>query len=298
MEDLNALLKQHRDLQRALPHAWAAFFARFGSLRPIQLKTIPVVLNRQNVLVMAPTAGGKTEAAVAPVCERLVSERWDGLNVLVITPTRALVNDLYERLQGPCLAMNVRLGRKTADHPLPTRPDCRILITTPESTESLLTFKRVHLNNLKVIILDEIHLLNGTPRGDQMRCILARIERYLRHVQGADFKGLQRIAMSATVADPRTLSNAYLGEDAAIVPVGGQRAIQSKIILASGDDVARAGAAIAAVESFTDVQKILVFVNSRKQVDVGAKWFRTGAFSNCPVYAHHGNLSKDVREDA
>ena len=99
-----------------MPHAWNAFFARFGSLRPVQLQAIPPILSRKNVLVTAPTAGGKTEAVIAPLAEIIAQNKWLGLSVLVITPTRALVNDLYCRLFQPCEQMGIRLGRKTADH--------------------------------------------------------------------------------------------------------------------------------------------------------------------------------------
>ena len=108
-DDLDDLLNQHRTLQRMMPHAWNAFFAGFGSLRPIQLQAMPPILSGKNVLVTAPTAGGKTQAVLAPICERLAQQRWPGLSVLVITPTRALVNDLFHRLTRPLEEMRIRL---------------------------------------------------------------------------------------------------------------------------------------------------------------------------------------------
>ena len=294
---LEDMLAQHRDIQRRMPHAWNAFFARFGTLRPVQLQAILPILSCRNVLVTAPTAGGKTEAVIAPICERIAQHRWPGLSVLLITPTRALVNDLYQRLARPCQQMGIELGRKTADHALGEEVAEQVLITTPESTESLLSFRREWLDTVQAVVLDEIHLLNGSPRGDQLRAVLGRLASYRHHIGGPGFGGLQRIAMSATVADPRRLADAYIGTGSEIVSVPGQRDLEARVILADGHDKQRAEAAMAEVGKFGAVHKILVFVNSRKQVDTCAGFFRCGPFAKVPVYGHHGSLSKSQRED-
>jgi ATP-dependent Lhr-like helicase len=294
--DLDLMLEQHRSLRQTMPSVWNAFFASFGSLRPVQLQAMPVILKGVNVLVTAPTAGGKTEAVVAPVCERLIRNQWPGLSVLVVTPTRALVNDLYNRLSRPLEQVRINLGRKTADHSYSENSDAQVLITTPESVESLLSFRRETLESLQVVILDEIHLLDGSPRGDQLRMLLSRLSVFRHHVGGEGFGGLQVVAMSATVANPRRLADVYLGTNAEIVKVAGQRDLEAHILLASGTDEERATQAMLATDQFADVHKILVFVNSRKQVDSGAMHFRVGRFANCPVYGHHGSLSKAQRE--
>ena len=257
---------------------------------------MPVVLSGKNVHVTAPTAGGKTQSVVAPVCERLSRNNWHGLSVLIVTPTRALVNDLYHRLSQPISDMGIRLGRKTGDHAISKNLTDQILITTPESTESLLTFRREALATVNAIILDEIHLLDGSPRCDQLRIVLNRLLAFRHHNGGAGFAGVQRIAMSATVSDPTRLAEVYLGRDAAIVAVPGQREIQSQIMLMAGSDKDRAEFAIKQTELFDDVNKVLVFVNSRKQVDSGASDFQHGRFSSVSVYGHHGSLSKTERE--
>jgi ATP-dependent Lhr-like helicase len=280
-----------------MPRAWNAFFAGFGNLRPVQLQAMPVVLSGRNVLVTAPTAGGKTEAVLAPVCERLARDRWPGLSVLVVTPTRALVNDLYARLCRPLDQMRIRLGRKTADHGLPEDAPDQVLLTTPESVESLLTFRREALERVRAVVLDEIHLLDGSPRGDQLRALLGRLSAFRHHAGGAGFTGLQSVAMSATVSDPRRLAAAYLGPSPEIVAVAGLRELEARLLVAGGTDRQRAEQAIAAAEAFEEVHKVLVFVNSRKQVDAGAGDFRCGRFSRRPVYGHHGSLSKAQREE-
>lgn len=296
-QELDSLLEQHRSLRQAMPCSWNAFFASFGNLRAVQLQAMPVILSGRNLLVTAPTAGGKTEAVLAPVCERLVRHRWPGLSVLVITPTRALVNDLYSRLYRPLDQMRIRLGRKTADHGLPEDIEDQVLLTTPESVESLLTFRREALAQVQAVVLDEIHLLDGSPRGDQLRALLSRLSVFRHHGGGPGFTGLQFVAMSATVSDPRRLANGYLGTSSEIVAVAGQRELEARILVAGGTDRQRAEQAILAADAFEDVHKILVFVNSRKQVDTGAGDFRCGRFSHYPVYGHHGSLSKAQREE-
>ncbi len=294
--DVDRLLDEHSALRKQLPNSWNAFFTRFGTLRPIQLAAIPPILAGKNALVMAPTAGGKTEAIAAPVCERIATNGWLNTSAVIITPTRALVNDLYLRLMVACAEMRIRLGRKTADHGLAGGVPAQLLITTPESLESLLTFRRRFLADLRVVIMDEIHLLDGGPRGDQLRLLLGRLRRFLSHSRPNDSHTLQSIASSATVYDPKRVAAAYLGPDAAIVATGGQRDIEARIVLAGGDDQLRAEAAVEAASGFPDVQKVLVFVNSRRQVDTGAAHFRCKAFSKLPVYGHHGSLSKAERE--
>jgi ATP-dependent helicase Lhr and Lhr-like helicase len=296
-DELTAELQRHDEIRDSLTASWSAFFARFGRLRPIQMQAIPGILRGENALVTAPTAGGKTEAVVAPVCERLVRERWLGLSVLLVTPTRALVNDLYERLSRPLFDMGIALARKTADHQVGKNSDAQFVITTPESLESFLTFKRDALKAVRVVIFDEIHLLDGTSRGDHLRLLINRLRLYSANVRGAE-PPLQLIAVSATLANPRQTADRYLGGAAAIISVPGQRAIESVVITTDGDDEARALAALTAAQQIEDVHKILIFCNSRRAVDTAGTALKVGKFSGYPIHCHHGSLSKQTREQA
>ena len=174
----------------------------FGKLRPIQLAAIPKILEGNNVLITAPTAGGKTEAVAAPLCELLKANRWAALSIVLVTPTRALVNDLFHRLERPFHDLGVALARKTGDHPLPEKSSEQFVITTPESLESLLTRNRERLIRVRAIVMDEIHLLDGTPRGDQLRFLLGRLDIYLQSKRGDIVHPLQRLALSATLPNP------------------------------------------------------------------------------------------------
>jgi len=297
LTEVELVAREHARIRKILPNAWGAFFARFGTLRAVQLSAIPPIADGRDVLVTAPTAGGKTEAVVAPICETMIQQKWMCTSVIVVTPTRALVNDLFARLHRPCDEMGIRIGRKTADHSISDNLTERLLVTTPESLESLLTFRKELLEGVRAVVMDEIHLLDGSPRGDQLRIILNRLQAYITHQRGeAPFK-LQRVAMSATVGHPARLARAYLGEDALVVNVPGQRVIDAKVIVVSGHDEDRARTVIETAEGFADARKILVFVNSRKQVDAAAHCFRRGAFADAPVFGHHGVLSKDKREE-
>lgn len=295
--DLEQELERHRTLRDALPCSWSAFFARFGRLRPIQIAAIPEILAGKDLMITAPTAGGKTEAVVAPVCERLIREQWKDLSCILVTPTRALVNDLYERLSRPVSEMKIEIGRKTADHAMSESKTEQFLITTPESLESMLTFRRERLDQLRCLILDEIHLLDCTSRGDQLRSIIGRLRLYLASLRQGDIP-LQVIALSATLPNARKTAERYLGAHAEIVSVVGQRSIESAVIVAGGGDQRRAEAAVQATEQFDDVRKMLVFCNSRKAVDSAGHFFQTQRFASAALHCHHGSLAKAERETA
>src|SRR5205823_6804612 len=105
--------------------------------------------------------------------------------VLYVSPTRALVNDLYERLHDPLRQLGLRLVRRTGDHKDSLAPAPHVLLTTPESFDSLLCRgrdgERGHvLASVVAVVLDEIHLLLGSPRGEQARWLVERLRRLLR----------------------------------------------------------------------------------------------------------------------
>ena len=100
------------EVQKMLPHVWGYFFGRFDSLREVQRLSVPIVLRGDNAMIIAPTASGKTEAIFAPLVERLVSERWTGLSVLYISPTKALAEDGWIELDGNDWTATERTGER------------------------------------------------------------------------------------------------------------------------------------------------------------------------------------------
>jgi len=152
-------------LKDQLSHTWPAFFARHGNFTPVQQQALPPILAGKNTLVIAATASGKTEAALAPLLERhlfgddSVANPQPALRILYICPTRALVRDLYERLAPPLQTLGVTVMMKSGDTgPVSTTHPPTVLITTPESTDSLLTRAPRLLTTLRAFVLDEVHL--------------------------------------------------------------------------------------------------------------------------------------------
>jgi len=199
------------------------FFGRFGKLLPIQEKTIPLILKGKNAIIISSTASGKTEAVVAPLIERCLKENWEGLSILYISPTRALVNDMYYRLKEQLKELNISLSSKTGDKPqfnpnkLPN-----FLITTPESLDSLICRYPSSFKNVKAVVLDEIHLLDNTYRGDQLRILLKRLE----YIAETDFN---IYALSATIADPKDVGSRYL-KDFEVIMNPGKREIEYTLL--------------------------------------------------------------------
>ncbi len=172
---------------------------------------IPSILEGQHHIILAPTAGGKTEAAFFPVLSRMLTEGWPALSVLYICPIKALLNNLDIRLQRYCTLVGRRSALwhgdvKTTDrkHILREPPDC--LLTTPESLEVMLVSPNVDsarlFANLQAVIVDEIHAFAGDDRGWHLLSVLERVQR----LAGRE---LQRIGLSATVGNPDDLADGW-----------------------------------------------------------------------------------------
>lgn len=312
----------HRPLKARLAHTWTPFFARHGSFTPVQEAAIPRILDGHSTLVIAATASGKTEAAVAPLLERHLSSLTSGgsrtaetdtasIHILYLAPTRALVRDLYERLRLPLEQMGIPLGMKSGDTgPVSTTTPPALLITTPESTDSLLTRAPRLLADLDAVVLDEIHLLDGGPRGDQLRCLLRRIENIRRfHQQQNDLLPvpLQRVALSATVPDPQGIAARYLsppspeagdcrGEGPApgIVSTPGRRELDAEIWLMRGLDDLAAALTVHATGAM-GIRKSLIFCNSRSEVEQTAAFLRAHLPFESAVFTHYSNLDPALR---
>lgn len=183
------------------------------SLRPLQSAAIPPILGGEHAILLAPTAGGKTEAAVFPVLSRMLTEPWDGLSVLYICPIKALLNNLEPRLAHYAGLVGRRVARWHGDVS-PARkaklvadpPD--LLLTTPESLEVTLISRRVDhwrlFAALRCVIVDEIHAVAGDDRGWHLLYLLER----LSHIAGRE---LQRLGLSATVGNPEQLCDWLAG---------------------------------------------------------------------------------------
>lgn len=270
---------------------------RWEGLRPVQAETIPHVLDGENVLVLAPTAGGKTEAAFLPLLGMMAERRWRGLSVLYLSPIRALLNNQQPRLQryAGWLGRNAALwhGDTTAGARKRLReapPD--VLLTTPESIEGMLCSELsepdTFFAQLQAVVIDEVH---GFAAGDRGWHLLGILDR-LSAVAGRD---LQRIALSATVGNVAEL-RAWVCRGSARAqhtvrpggPVGGVAPSPEVTLdfVGSEENAARVIAGLHAGE------KRLVFCDSRLQCERLA-----GALRSARVETHvaHSSLSADER---
>ncbi|MDZ5442178.1 DEAD/DEAH box helicase [Micromonospora sp. 4G57] len=180
---------------------------QWPGLRPLQEAAVAPLLDGEDALLLAPTAGGKTEAAMFPLLSRMAEENWSATSLLYVCPLKALLNNLLPRLEtytgwlGRRAALwhgDVTMGQRRKI--LRDRPD--VLLTTPESLESMLVSATVDhdefFRGLQAVVVDEVHAFAGDDRGWHLLAVLERLSR----VTG---RPVQRIGLSATVGNPDTL---------------------------------------------------------------------------------------------
>ncbi len=182
---------------------------QWPGLRPLQEAAVEPLLAGADALLLAPTAGGKTEAAAFPVLSRMAAENWQGTSVLYLCPLKALLNNLAPRLE----AYTGWLGRRAAvwhgdiaegrrNRIRRERPD--VLLTTPESLEAMLvsvrTDHRAFFAGVRTVIIDEVHAFAGDDRGWHLLAVLERLRRIIDAGTA-----LQVIGLSATVGNPQAL---------------------------------------------------------------------------------------------
>ncbi|MCS7365600.1 MAG: DEAD/DEAH box helicase, partial [archaeon GB-1867-035] len=185
----------------------------FGYITPTktQEKAIPPILEGKNVLLIAPTGSGKTEAAFFPILSKLINmEKTKGIQAIYITPLRALNRDVLRRMVNIADKLNIRIEVRHGDTPTTQRrkqaiKPPHILITTPETLQAILPGKimKKHLSNVQWVIIDEIHDLAVDKRGTQLALALER----LIEICGKEF---QRIGLSATIGSPNKVAS-FLG---------------------------------------------------------------------------------------
>lgn len=177
---------------------------------PPQEKVIEPILKGENVLLIAPTASGKTEAALLPVFDSYIrSNQKKGISLIYITPLRALNRDIYRRMMfwADHLEIDIEIRHGDTSQKQRRRQTIKppqILITTPETLQAILPTKsmRPHLKTVKWLIIDEIHDLAASKRGAQLSIGMERLENITN--------GYQRIGLSATVGNSETVA-CFLG---------------------------------------------------------------------------------------
>ena len=289
-------------LKSLLPRTWSPFFARHGNFTPAQLAAIPPLLDGQNVILCAPIASGKTEAALAPLIERHLppARTTQQVTILYLLPTRALINDVANRLATPLETLRVTLAVKTRDLDTfyPRRP-ADLLLTTPESLDALLATRPRTLINVPAVVLDELHVLDGGVRGDQLRAVLARLRQVRAHAaqsRDAPDDQIQYVALSATLAEPAAVAARYFPA-AQVVSVAGGRGLAIETLPLAADS---ADALVAFLATFQgrSWRKGLVFCNTRAEVEAYATAVRTaGSPFGHHLFVHYSNLDRHRRRE-
>jgi len=281
------------DLRARLPRTWYAFLARHPRPRPVQVLAAEPILAGSAVLLASATASGKTEAYAAPLVERWLEDLRAGVTrILVVSPTRALVNDLARRLEIPLRRCGVRVQRRTGDHPKPLEgSQAGVLLTTPESLDSLLSRHARHLGAVRAVVLDELHVLEGNARGDQLRILLERLERVVQALGGP---APQRLAATATLGRVAEVARQFLGAGAVLAQVESARDLQMHIQTVEGPGLLQTRL----LQACTDLsaRKVLAFVPSRADAEDLAVALSGRPPFHSAVRVHHGSLSRQERE--
>jgi ATP-dependent Lhr-like helicase len=275
-----------------------------------QEKTIPKILEGKNVLLISPTATGKTEAAFLPILSMLLQgqQGTPGIKVLYITPLRALNRDMLERLEWWCNNLDIKLAvrhgdTETKERTRQSRSPPDILITTPETLQAILSgwIMRQHLQSVRWVVIDEVHEMADSKRGSQLSLALER----LRAMIGRNF---QMIGLSATIGSPEKVAQFLVGKGRPVeierVPVA--RMMHLKIVfpkpVEEDDRLAsqlythpEVAARLRLIRNYINKYKsVLVFTNTRSESEVLTSRFKVWDM-NFPISIHHGSLAKPSR---
>jgi ATP-dependent Lhr-like helicase len=269
---------------------------------------IPPILDGENVLLVAPTGTGKTEAVLLPIFSRLIQQdRRKGIAVVYITPLRALNRDLLKRLSFWASRLGVSIEVRHGDTETKLRrkqavSPPSVLVTTPETLQAILPGSRMrqHLSRVQFVVVDEVHELASCKRGVQLTVALER----LRGVVGKEF---QRIGLSATVGNPDEVAKFVAGAHRntriieAAMPKGYRYHVENPRPTDPDYDLAaklntspEAAARIRRMTELVDSHKsTLIFVNARTIAEMlGYKFHQLG---RTDIAVHHSSLSKEER---
>lgn len=283
-------------LDRLHPHLQHAIINDLGwrSLRPVQELTIDAVLDGANSVVLAPTAGGKTEASFFPVLSKILTEEPPPVAALYVCPIRALLNNQEERVSSYCKMVGLSAFKWHGDvsdyrrHTFRVSPS-HVLMTTPESLEVMMISDRTDvrklLSGLQTVIIDEVHAFAADDRGAHLAALLERIVQMV----GRD---IQRVGLSATVGNPRVIGQWMQGSSRRPFRlVDPPRSSPDRdVTIDAFEDVEDAAKAVALLGRG---KKSLVFVESRARAEKVAHSLGGGGVE---VFIHHSSVSREERE--
>ncbi|KZC97656.1 ligase-associated DNA damage response DEXH box helicase [Oceanibaculum pacificum] len=290
-----------------LPENFRGWFAQRGwRAHAHQLAMLHAAREGRSALLIAPTGGGKTLAGFLPSLVELADGEYSGLHTLYVSPLKALAVDIHRNLEVPVAEMGlpIRIETRTGDTPQSKRLRQRakppqMLLTTPESLALLLSYPDAPemFAGLKCVVLDELHAIAGTKRGDLLALGLARLSRLA--------PGCRRVGLSATVAhrDPLLafLSAEGRAEAGDVTLVAGGEAAKPEVkILLPRERMPWSGhmAVFALPEVYEAVKAAktaIVFVNTRAQAEIVFQELWRLNDDNLPIGLHHGSLAVEQR---
>lgn len=300
-DSANVFKQLAKPIQKALEEAG------FSMPTAPQVKAIPPILAGKNVLLIAPTGSGKTEAVLLPVFSNFLQRKDKrGIAILYITPLRALNRDMVRRLSfwAERLGIPVEVRHGDTEVRIRRRQALRppnMLVTTPETLQAILPGSRMrqHLSFVRFVIIDEVHELAADKRGAQL---VVALERLLEVTE----KEFQRIGLSATVGNPEEVAQfvAGAGRSVSIVevplPKGYHYGVEFPFPEDADFDLAgklrTAPEAVARIRRMMDLvekhKSTLIFVNSRTNAEMLGNKFGQLASD---IAVHHGSLSREER---
>ena len=293
-------------------------------LRYVQTEAARVIFDTQNnLLLTSSTASGKTEAVFFPILTELYEKKASSFCVLYISPLKSLINDQFARMSDLLDMSGMTVfhwhGDVSASHKTKAlKNPCGILQITPESLESMLMNRSNDIprlfSDLRYIIIDEIHTLTGTDRGNQIICQLSRLQRLIG-------KNPRRIGLSATVGDAKTAAD-WLGRGSGRdteMPELPKERIKWRLLLehfyiqnlkidqakvtteSTEKDKALFDPGYEYIYECVKNKKSLIFSNSREETEYVTATLRqiANVKKEEDIFTiHHGNLSASLREEA
>ena len=287
---------------RELPPTFQNWFAAKGwSIHPHQQE----MLDRADapaLLLIAPTGGGKTLSGFLPTLIELSQGEHKGMHTLYISPLKALAADIKRNLTTPVteMGLDIRIEERTGDTTATLRKRQRadpphIFLTTPESLALLVSYEDAPrmFAGLQRVVIDEIHALAESKRGDQMMLALARLN--------AICPDLKRVGLSATVDDPAAIAHLMARHPDPCEILLADPGPPPDIAMLHTDDAppwSGGGAAYAipaVLEQVKAHNTTLIFHNTRAQAEIFFHNLWLANEDSLPIGIHHGSLDREQR---
>ena len=287
---------------RELPPTFKDWFAAKGwSIHPHQADML-ARSREPSLLLIAPTGGGKTLAGFLPTLVELADGSHDGLHTLYVSPLKALAADIKRNLGTPIADMDlpIRVEDRTGDTSYTQKRRQRadpphILLTTPESLALLVSYEDAPriFKGVQRIIVDEIHALAESKRGDQLMLSLSRIQ--------AMNPDLRRVGLSATVEDPAAIAHSLAchPDPCPILLADPGPDPDISMLVTEERPPWSGGGAKYSIPAVLDLVKqhktTLIFHNTRAQAEIYFHNLWLANDDGLPIGIHHGSLSRDQR---